>query len=830
MPNPKVFEAKALYDHVRDVSQGMNAGVDPLLIPNNQLAYARNVTVRGTFPTHRPAYFNRPLVYSDPNIQSPFETGVFQGAGYYKPDIGPEGFVVAISGRLFFISIVANTPSVSEITIAGDANSAAPQQVWMWQAERWMIIQDGQSNPIFYDGTVARRSLGFASVAGTTNSNFTMPAVGSTVSGVTLASNFTGQFNQTYNLFSVSGFLLGQVTPTVSSATGFVVTLKNRGDQTGATYAIGTPVFAGPAPRAYSGQTVTFPNTGGTLTIQDITDLSAYFGQNVIINGRTFTLISQPSTTQIRLSGFGGGSTAIAIGDIIRVQGDASSTSQVATLQVAFTAPGLFTSQNATLTAAYPGQVGDLIVLGGKYYSVAGISSGSAATTTLNILNVSCATGTIASGATIVTNEIPAGKMGAYGLGRSWQSMTDGRSFLAGDIVGGSSGSPPYQKRDAVLKVNENTLLNGGGTFSVPGQVGDIRALIFTSVLDAALGQGPLAVLTPKTVFSCQAPTDRTTWQNLTSPILTESMKGAGGTSQESTILANSDVLMRSNDGIRSYIQARRDFNVWGNVPISREVEPIVATDPDNLKKFSSAVEFDNRALYTTTPVQSIFGVYWTQLIALNFDPISSLRGKAPSVYDGVWDGLNVLRILAGTFADSDRCFAICVSSDLTKIQLTEILKSSDSTFQDNGTTRIQWEYYTADLNFDQEDPGMRDFLKLMDGELRCDDLNETLYHQPITQSHNVDFEVFYRPDQNPAWVPWNSWTETFATTNDPGFRTGMGLGKPSSSNVDTTNNRPSMVGISMQFRVRITGHCRMILHRFKAETIPEADFPKPNN
>ena len=34
-------------------------------------------------------------------------------------------------------------------------------------------------------------------------------------------------------------------------------------------------------------------------------------------------------------------------------------------------------------------------------------------------------------------------------------------------------------------------------------------------------------------VFSCQAPTDRTTWQNLVNPILTESMKGGGGLGQD---------------------------------------------------------------------------------------------------------------------------------------------------------------------------------------------------------------------------------------------------------------------------------------------------------
>ena len=38
--------------------------------------------------------------------------------------------------------------------------------------------------------------------------------------------------------------------------------------------------------------------------------------------------------------------------------------------------------------------------------------------------------------------ELPPGRMGAYNQGRVWQSGANGISFIAGDIVGGPSGSP----------------------------------------------------------------------------------------------------------------------------------------------------------------------------------------------------------------------------------------------------------------------------------------------------------------------------------------------------------------------------------------------------
>jgi hypothetical protein len=230
--------------------------------------------------------------------------------------------------------------------------------------------------------------------------------------------------------------------------------------------------------------------------------------------------------------------------------------------------------------------------------------------------------------------------------------------------------------------------------------------------------------------------------------------------------------------------------------------------------------------LLTNAPVQSPFGVYWTNLIALNFDAISSLRGKAPSCYDGVWDGLNVLQVVKGSFAGVERAFAVCVSADLSKIELWEILKSSDSEFQDNSTDPIVWEYETAAVNFYEPDPRKKDFVRLLDGELRVDQMNKTLFGLPITVAHSVRFEVFYKPDQWPDWVPWNSWTEDFDPNNgDPGFRPTMGVGEPDAEVFDETNDNPLREFTTVQFKVVITGHCRVVNNRFKATTVPEPDF-----
>lgn len=423
-------------------------------------------------------------------------------------------------------------------------------------------------------------------------------------------------------------------------------------------------------------------------------------------------------------------------------------------------------------------------------------------------------------------SQLPPGRMGVYGMGRNWVCLVDGKQFLASDLVGGSSGTAANNYRDAVLQITENIYLAGGGNFTVPGSVGDITFMAFTATLDASLGQGPLQVGTAQGVFSCNAPVDRLTWQDLTNPILTESLISFGGLSQNATVLANGDLLFRSEDGIRSLILARRDFSTWGNVPISREVDPELAKDQANLLIFGSAVVFDNRLLMTARPIGSAHGVYHKELVALNFDPISSLRGKAPSVYDGIWSGLQVLQLITGRFANIQRTFAFTINSFSDTLEVWEILKSADTAVSDDdtGTDRpVAWSMESASLfNYPQNDPRFHMLKCLKDGEIYVDELRGP-----------VHFEVLYKPDQWPCWVPWFQWDEcstgTNVDVNKPAFKPRMGLGEPDSGLCDPYNNRVLREGYTFQVKILITGHCTFKGARFKCVTVPDIPFATQN-
>lgn len=433
---------------------------------------------------------------------------------------------------------------------------------------------------------------------------------------------------------------------------------------------------------------------------------------------------------------------------------------------------------------------------------------------------------------------LPPGRMGTYGMGRVWMSLIDGRQFIASDADGGSSGisqiasaamlllippvNLPYNDdRDAVLNITENSFLAGGGTFVVPGNLGYIQAMIFAATLDVSMGQGPLQVLTATTVFSCYTPTDRTTWQTVTNPILTQSLITNGGKGQNSTVSANGDIIFRAIDGIRSLILGRRDFDTWGNAPISEEVSDILNLDDPGLLRYGSAIVHDNRLLMTTHPIIHPQGVYWRGLVPLNFDPVSSLRGKLPSVYDsGIWTGLNALQLVLGQLNDVERGFAFVLNTTTgaNRIELWELM--DEGHYDNDGVNDIPivWRFKSASLKFGQNDPRQRQLLSLKDGEIYIEDLVGT-----------CNFTAQYWPDQYPCPVPWFSWSEC-QTSDSPtlsqvGFRPRMGLGEPDATACDNSNNRPLKEFYSMQFDVEISGHCVFLGGRFKVDTRPQPEY-----
>lgn len=824
----------------------MNSGVSPLLIDKSQIAFGLNLSLRGGYITHRPPIQKKTLNFQgNTSLATLVKTGFFQGAGYYRPDFGPESLLAQIAGHLIKFTETGSSWIVTDVSVPGDLNNPSANQVWMNQAEKWMIVTDGSTMlPIFFDGTSSRRSFGDSQVWGTTDQPFTPPAIGGTVE-LLLATPYIGQYN-------VPVILNGEYYQPVQFPSGlYPALLTNISDTPGNTIEIDTNVSVIPsnygiilsASIVYTGSLtaqermiMSVPPSSGPLPVNPTPN---YHGQPFMLwqepGGASVTFPIGNADATVPFDGnlttdtysFGPGNPNLApmlpaVGTILLYSSyyNNGPTVNVGLVKQAFTIPAQGDSILVFLDSNYTGTPNQVVWINGQQYLVSPAPVGSLSDV-LNVINLTDTSGSGQYPATVVAPadilsvpELPAGRMGAYGMGRQWLSLTDGISYIAGDIVGGPSGSPANDFRDAVLKTTENTFLAGGGTFRLPGTGDIITAMVFPPILDTSLGQGQLLIGTPFSVFSNNSPVDRTTWESVTSPLQTESLKDNGPLAQNSTILVNSDTFFRSYVGISSLILARRAFFGWGNKPVSNEMQRIINEDNQTLLPFGSAMTYDNRYLSTCSPNAVGNGVFHVGIITLNFDLISSLRTNQPPAWEGVWTGINAMQVVSGRVNGSKRAFAFTYNITLSNIELYELLQETTTSYQDNDVTPILWVFETPVL-FNKDIKPLPNLIQLSDGEFYISDIEGT-----------VIIKVYYRPDFYPCWTLWN--TQTVCLDNSGqyaqlGYRMRIGLGKPDSNPSESGNDRPLNVGNFFQFRVEITGSCKW--HGFK---VAATEFPQP--
>lgn len=404
--------------------------------------------------------------------------------------------------------------------------------------------------------------------------------------------------------------------------------------------------------------------------------------------------------------------------------------------------------------------------------------------------------------------KIPTAEAMDYYMGRLW--LAKGREYVASDIVGGPSGTAPYKFADSVLSMVENTYLSLGGTFIVPDVAGNIRALKHPVSLDTARGEGKLFVFTRERIYSVNVVPTRAEWKLLTEPIQRVAQINFGTTSDRSVVAVNSDLLCQATDGVRAVIEAIRYFDQWGNTAISVEENRAIDLNNRELLRFGSGILFDNRILQTCLPQQTEVGVIHKGLLPLNFDVISTLAQKLPPAWEGINEGLDILRVLEADFGGRQRAFAF-VRSELGEIELWELTAQAIDDTNRTGDARITWSFETPSFTW-----GKPFQLKQLDTiELWVDKLFGT-----------VDFLVEFRPDQHPCWEYWVKW-QICAPRNNcelenvllpcpyptqifrQQYRATMVLPTPPST-CEIANARPISFGYGFQFRITVHGFCRI--------------------
>lgn len=411
-------------------------------------------------------------------------------------------------------------------------------------------------------------------------------------------------------------------------------------------------------------------------------------------------------------------------------------------------------------------------------------------------------------------NEIPAATTMDYYMGRVWYAQ--GRQYSAGDIVGGTSGTAFYKFRDSVLNVTENPLVLGGDGFTIPSQDGNtIRAIRHAAAIDAALGQGRLFIFTRKAVYALQVPVTRNDWTaatNANQPLQTVVQLINGATSDRSVVPVNGDLYYQSLEpGIRSLLEAVRYFQQPGNRQISANEQRILQFNDRALLHAASGTVFQDRLLQTALPRQTPQGIVHQAIVPLDFIPISTFGAQQNPVWQGMWQGVDILQLFSGDFGGLERAFAVVRSDGGGSVPegTIQVWELTGGDQRNNGDARTVWIVETPAWTWNQE----LNLKKLASGELWLDRVFGT-----------VDIEVQYRPDSDACWREWTTFQVCAPRTTAENainpiaypaqgclesYRSTLTFPSPP-ANCAAATGRPSDVGYQFQLRIVVRGFCRI--------------------
>ncbi len=322
-----------------------------------------------------------------------------------------------------------------------------------------------------------------------------------------------------------------------------------------------------------------------------------------------------------------------------------------------------------------------------------------------------------------------------------------------------------------LLRFTENTFLNEGGSFAPTGKVGRITGLVFLPVQDTSTGQGDLVAFCERGAVTFQVSAPRDQWKN-TQGFQRVLFDNIGSTS-DSVIPINGDLFFRSREGngIRTYRNARAEADNYGLTPVSAEIDPVLKQDTQWMLDGVTFANFDNRLLMTCLPKQyprragnqtqadefaaEPIPTLYEGLAVLDFQSVSTGRGKAAAVFDGVWTGLRVYKLIQGTFDGEPKCFAICLHADDTgrRNEIWEITRNDEYDTPVEGRRPINSGIVTKSFNF-----GDQMSLKKL---IRCD-----LWFDDLGGGLDFPFrcELAYRPDDYPNFTTWQSFERAFTT------------------------------------------------------------------
>lgn len=407
-------------------------------------------------------------------------------------------------------------------------------------------------------------------------------------------------------------------------------------------------------------------------------------------------------------------------------------------------------------------------------------------------------------------NEVPVGTIMQYGMGRLVVTVS-GRNLVFGDLYG--SHADLSDAGDSVLLFTETGFLNEGGAAAIAFALGAVTGLFFAPQQDSSVGDGELLAFSESGVSSFFLSQPRELWKE--SAFQRVTLLNIGGRGHRMIVSVNGDLWFRSDDGWRSYRQARADIQGWAHLPMSTEIRDYMEADTPTLLKFGSAIHFNNRLIATCTPRTNQGKVYHNGLTSLDFDVLSSFGEATRPAWDGHWSKLKFLQLVSGKFNGVTRAFAFALDSDGNN-QIYELSENEARDFDGP----ISCELIPRSMDF----ASPFNEKELISGDIWVDDVRP---NDPVT------ITTYYRPDQAPEWQAWQTLpaitgqgtcqaiTCGGVPTAKKGFYPRRTLTKPARE-CDAQTGRITRRGFEFQPRLTWTGHCTVRRLRLHCEELLE--------
>jgi hypothetical protein len=317
--------------------------------------------------------------------------------------------------------------------------------------------------------------------------------------------------------------------------------------------------------------------------------------------------------------------------------------------------------------------------------------------------------------------EIPLGTIMSYGMGRLVVVVNE-RDIAFGDLYGSHDLPDPA---DSLPFFTERNFIAEGFDAAIPFQQGTATGAIFFPQLDTSTGNGQLMVFAERGSASFFLSLPREQWKTSQFQILSLLTTGLRG--HRSIAVVNEDLWFRSDDGIRSYRQARSEPSGWAHIPLSTNVRQFLDVDTGHLLKFASAIYFDNRIIATCTPHWNQGRPYHDGMVVVDFDVLSSFGTKFRPTWDGHWHKqeplgkpkVRISQLVTGIFQGITRAFFFGLDEN-DENQLYEFTVSD----RDDWDGLIEWEMVSRAFDFKGQTTPFEES-ELYDGDLWLRDVIE---------------------------------------------------------------------------------------------------------